>query len=87
MGQGGGAAAEGVGFEGGGNVLAGMVGWVERGEAVESVVGTKFVDDSVDAGVDYRHRHCRYDLLGFTVWRGLTDGWGEESGLANVCKL
>ena len=61
MGQGGGAAAKGLEFEREANVLAAMVGWVERGKAVKSIVGTKFVNDSVDLGVDYRHRHCKYD--------------------------
>ncbi|KAL9635804.1 MAG: hypothetical protein Q9164_003232 [Protoblastenia rupestris] len=59
IGQGGGASAAGIGFEREGNVLAALVQWVEKGVAVEDIVGTKFVDDKVDQGVAFRHRHCR----------------------------
>ena len=59
IGQGGGASAEGIGFEREGNVLAALVQWVEKGVVVEDIVGTKFVDDKVDQGVAFRHRHCR----------------------------
>ncbi len=59
FGQGGGASAAGVPFESATNVLAAVVQWVEHGIAVEDVVGTKFVNDSVDLGVDFQHRHCK----------------------------
>ncbi|KAL6719478.1 hypothetical protein ACLMJK_003718 [Lecanora helva] len=60
FGQGGNAAAEGVGFDAGRNVLAAVVKWVEEGQAPESIVGTKFVNDSVGMGVEYVHRHCKF---------------------------
>ena len=59
IGQGGGASAAGVPFESANNVLAAVVQWVENGTAVKDIVGTKFVNDSVDLGVDYQHRHCK----------------------------
>lgn len=59
MGQGGGASAAGVPFARANNVLAALVHWVENGTAVDVIVGTKFVNDSVELGVDFRHRHCR----------------------------
>ncbi|KAF6220895.1 hypothetical protein HO133_002575 [Letharia lupina] len=59
MGQGGGASAAGVPFARANNVLAALVHWVENGTAVDDIVGTKFVNDSVELGVDFRHRHCR----------------------------
>ena len=59
MGQGGGASATGIPFESAYNVLAAVVQWVENGTAVEDVVGTKFVNDSVKLGVDFQHRHCK----------------------------
>ena len=59
MGQGGGASAAGVPFATANNVLAALVHWVEDGTAVDDIVGTKFVNDSVELGVDFRHRHCR----------------------------
>ncbi len=59
FGQGGGASAAGVPNESANNVLAAVVQWVEYGTAVEEFVGTKFVNDSVDLGVDFQHRHCK----------------------------
>ncbi len=59
LGQGGGAAAAGIGFVAGKNVLAAMVEW---GKAPEVVEGTKFVNDSVRLGVTFTRRHCRYPL-------------------------
>ncbi|KAL9592819.1 MAG: hypothetical protein Q9179_006339 [Wetmoreana sp. 5 TL-2023] len=60
LGQGGGASAKGVPFNSSNNVLAALVRWVEDGVAAEDIVGKKFFNDSVDLGVDYQHRHCRY---------------------------
>lgn len=58
LGQGGGAAGAGIGFEPRGNVLAAMVAWVEGGRAPDAVTGTKFVNDTVSLGVDFRRTHC-----------------------------
>lgn len=58
LGQGGGAAARGIAFEPRRNVLAAVVAWVERGEAPETLTGTKFVDDTVTLGVDFERKHC-----------------------------
>lgn len=60
VGQGGNPASYGIPFDGEHNVLAAVVDWVERGRAPDEILGTKFVGDSVDEGVLYRHRHCRY---------------------------
>lgn len=60
FGQGGGAANEGIAFDPSYNVLAAMVRWVEDGVAPGDIVGTKFVDDNVGNGVEFRKRHCRY---------------------------
>lgn len=62
LGQGGNAAAAGIGFERESNVLAALVAWVEDGVAPGSLVGTKFKSDNVTLGVDYRKRHCLYPL-------------------------
>ncbi|KAL9126191.1 MAG: hypothetical protein Q9217_004720 [Psora testacea] len=59
IGQGGGMSAAGIPFASGNNVLAALMQWVENGAAPEDVVGTKFVNDTVDLGVDYKHRHCK----------------------------
>ena len=59
IGQGGGAAAAGIPFASANNVLAAAVQWVENGTAVEEMIGTKFVNDSVNLGVDFEHRHCK----------------------------
>lgn len=60
IGQGGGASAAGIPFDSANNVLAAVVQWIENGTAVEDIVGTKFVNDSVQLGVDFEHRHCKY---------------------------
>ncbi|KAI0465928.1 feruloyl esterase B [Xylaria cf. heliscus] len=60
VGQGGSAPAYGIPFDKEHNVLAAIVDWVEGGVAPDEIVGTKFADDSVDAGISYQHRHCRY---------------------------
>ncbi|KAL8948998.1 MAG: hypothetical protein Q9222_004854 [Ikaeria aurantiellina] len=62
FGQGGGMSAAGVPFEPSNNVLAALVHWVEDGVAPKYIVGTKFINDTVELGVDYQHRHCRYPL-------------------------
>lgn len=59
VGQGGNAAAAGIGFEKERNVLSALVDWVEKGVAPEYMEGTKFVNDTVASGVDFRRRHCR----------------------------
>jgi feruloyl esterase len=61
IGQGGGASAVGVLFEGANNVLAALVDWVEYGIAPETIEGTKFVDDDVAMGPEFQRRHCRSD--------------------------
>lgn len=58
FGQGGGAPAKGIAFEPQTNVLAAVVAWVERGEAPETLTGTKFVNDTAALGIDFQRRHC-----------------------------
>ncbi|KAM0282411.1 hypothetical protein ACHAO9_010200 [Fusarium lateritium] len=60
VGQGGGAPAAGVPFDPEYNVLAAIVAWVEKGDAPESLTGTKFVNDTYTEGVDFRRKHCLY---------------------------
>lgn len=54
-----GAAGQGP-FDASHNVLAAVVSWVEDGVAPETMTGTKFVNDTVSAGVDFERRHCRW---------------------------
>jgi feruloyl esterase len=42
------------------NVLMAVVDWVENGEAPETLIGTKWVNDTQSAGVEYKRAHCRY---------------------------
>ncbi|KAI3317179.1 tannase and feruloyl esterase [Xylariaceae sp. AK1471] len=60
IGQGGTPPSYGIPFDKDHNALAAVVDWVEKGVAPDHIVGTKFVNDSVDAGIMYQHRHCRY---------------------------
>ena len=59
IGQGGGPSATGIPFQSSNNVLAALVRWVENGTAVEDIIGTKFVNDSVDLGIAFQHRLCK----------------------------
>lgn len=58
FGQGGDTAAAGIPFEPQQNVLAAIVEWVENGNAPETLMGTKFVNDTVARGVDFQRKHC-----------------------------
>jgi pimeloyl-ACP methyl ester carboxylesterase len=60
LGQGGNAAQKGITFDRQYNVLKAMVDWVEKGVAPEYVEGTKFMNDSVELGVDFTRRHCKF---------------------------
>lgn len=53
-------AATGISFHPDVNILAAIVQWVENGTAPETVTGTKFINDTVEMGEAYQHRHCRY---------------------------
>ncbi|KAG7131409.1 feruloyl esterase B-2 like protein [Verticillium longisporum] len=60
LGQGGNAAAAGIGFDAESNVLAAAVAWVEEDRAPEMLRGTKFVDDAPAKGVDFQRDHCAW---------------------------
>ncbi|KAH8725018.1 Tannase/feruloyl esterase [Phaeosphaeriaceae sp. PMI808] len=60
LGQGGNAAQNGIEFDERHNVLAVMVNWVEEDDAPDYIEGTKFINDTVALGVDFRRRHCKY---------------------------
>lgn len=57
FGQGGSSAV--IPFEPEQNAFAALVAWVEKGQAPDTITGTKFVNDSVDQGVDFQRSHCR----------------------------
>ncbi|THU97200.1 tannase and feruloyl esterase [Dendrothele bispora CBS 962.96] len=61
----------------GSNILTAMVRWVEEGVAPEDVLGTKFVNDTVEDGVQFARRHCRYPLR--NTYDGVGDPTKEES--------
>ena len=44
------------------NVLTALVQWVEEGIAPDTILGTKYVNDTTDLGVSFQRRHCRYPL-------------------------
>ncbi|GKT61717.1 feruloyl esterase B [Colletotrichum tofieldiae] len=73
------AIADNLPFDRTHNVLAAIVDWVEDGVAPDTITGTKFVNDTVDLGVDYQRRHCRYPLRNTYKGDGLdpknVDSW------------
>ena len=42
------------------NILMAIVDWVENEVAPETVVGTRWVNGTAAAGVDYKRAHCKY---------------------------
>lgn len=60
-----------------GNLLTAIVRWVEEGVAPESIQGTKFVNDTVELGVDFRRTHCKYPLT--NTYKGEGDPKDPES--------
>lgn len=55
------------------NIIMAMVMWAEQGIAPESVLGTKYINDTKTLGVKSSRRHCRYPL------RNQYDGVGDSS--------
>lgn len=58
IGQQGGSAANGIEFDSSVNVLAAVVDWVENKVAPKSILGTKFVNDTVGLGIALQRNHC-----------------------------
>ncbi|KAL9112888.1 MAG: hypothetical protein Q9227_002965 [Pyrenula ochraceoflavens] len=59
------------------DALLAMMGWVERGDAPEEIVATKFRGDSVAEGVERQRPLCRYPLVArFDQSRGGVDEAG-----------
>ncbi|KIK50348.1 hypothetical protein GYMLUDRAFT_266176 [Collybiopsis luxurians FD-317 M1] len=44
------------------NALTALVRWVEEGIAPDTLLGTKYVNDTPELGVEFSRRHCRYPL-------------------------
>jgi feruloyl esterase len=42
------------------NVLMALVDWVENDNAPETIVGTKFVNDTQSLGIDFQRAHCKF---------------------------
>ncbi|KAH8728332.1 Tannase/feruloyl esterase [Phaeosphaeriaceae sp. PMI808] len=42
------------------NILMAIVDWVEKGNAPEALVGTKWVNNTKSLGVQYQRAHCKY---------------------------
>jgi feruloyl esterase len=53
------ASAVGIPYDAEQNVLKALIEWVENGRAPDSMLGTKFVNDTASNGVELRRRHCR----------------------------
>ncbi|KAL1305750.1 hypothetical protein AAFC00_007331 [Neodothiora populina] len=61
-------------------ILLDLVDWVEKGEAPEVMVGTKFVNDTSADGIEFERPHCRYPYR--TTFKegnpNITSSWGCE---------
>jgi feruloyl esterase len=58
------------------NMLMRIVEWVENGAAPEFVRGTKFVNDTVELGVEFTRKHCKYPLV--NKYKGTGNGMDED---------
>jgi feruloyl esterase len=59
------------------NVLMAVVNWVEGGAAPETVMGTKWINNTKSAGVEYKRAHCRYPRR--NQYKGEGDAKGIQS--------
>ncbi|EON69633.1 hypothetical protein W97_08893 [Coniosporium apollinis CBS 100218] len=59
------------------NILMAMVRWVENTTAPESILGTKFVNDTRSLGVAFQRAHCKYPTR--NVYSGDGDPTEPES--------
>ncbi|EDU47564.1 Tannase domain containing protein [Pyrenophora tritici-repentis] len=57
IGQGGGEIN---GYEPSNNILMALVDWVEKGNAPDYIMGTKFVNDTESLGIELQRAHCRF---------------------------
>ncbi|KAF5343274.1 hypothetical protein D9758_016313 [Tetrapyrgos nigripes] len=55
------------------NILMATVRWVEEGTAPDTILGTKFVNDTNSLGVELSRRHCMYPF------RNTYDGVGDST--------
>jgi feruloyl esterase len=42
------------------NILMAIVDWVENDNAPETIIGTKYVNDTQSLGVEFKRAHCKY---------------------------
>ncbi|KAJ3862620.1 Tannase/feruloyl esterase [Lentinula novae-zelandiae] len=56
-----------------GNVLTAIIRWVEEGKSPDTLLGRKYLNDSISMGVQSSRRHCRYPF------RTQYDGTGDSS--------
>jgi feruloyl esterase len=42
------------------NILFSLIAWVENGQAPDTILGTKYVNDTRSLGVSFQRSHCRY---------------------------
>lgn len=42
------------------NILMAIVDWVENGNAPETLIGTKYINDTQSLGVEFQRAHCKY---------------------------
>lgn len=42
------------------NILFSLIDWVEKGRAPDTILGTKYINDTKSLGVRFQRNHCRY---------------------------
>lgn len=57
-----GTSLDGIKNDSSSNILLALVDWVEKGIAPDTIIGTKFVNDTVASGVAKQRTYCPYPL-------------------------
>ncbi|KAF1944607.1 tannase and feruloyl esterase [Clathrospora elynae] len=60
------------------NVLTALVDWVENGNAPETLIGTKFVNDTKSLGIEFQRAHCKFPKRNTYKGEGnpdVVEGW------------
>lgn len=61
------------------NVLMAMVRWVEKGVPPDTILGTKYVNDTPALGMEFQRAHCRYPFRNVYVGPKSTGGWKDPA--------
>ncbi|KAJ8107527.1 hypothetical protein OPT61_g8803 [Boeremia exigua] len=71
------------------NILMAIVDWVEKGNAPETLIGTKWVNNTQSLGVQFQRAHCKYPKRNQYKGEGnpdLKESWERSLRLQNASR-